>query len=841
MKGSTFIIRLVLLLCCIPLLVRYAESKTAGKPVVNAPVMKHTPNLWPKIKGHKSDMEIENHIHALLSTMSLDRKIGQMVQIDIRSFTPEDMKKYRFGSVLNGGGCWPQQKKDAPAAEWVALADSIWHACVADLKDPVPPLWGTDAVHGHNNVSGATLFPHNIGLGAAHDTSLMFRIGQATALEVAATGINWNFAPTVAVARDDRWGRTYESYSEMPELVAAYAEKIISGMQGTFGDSNVLATAKHYLGDGGTDNGDDRGNTTVTEAKLMELHAAGYYAAIKAGVQVVMASYNRWQGVRMHENAYLLQDILKERLGFDGFVVSDWNAIEEVEGCTKSSCPKSVNAGVDMFMVPFKEDWKPFIDNLKAQVASGEVPMARIDDAVSRILRVKLRMGLFEQPSPAKRACAGKSELLNSREHRALAREAVRKSLVLLKNNNAVLPLQRDARILVAGCGADSIPLQAGGWTITWQGDKTTNADFKQATSILAGIRSIAKNVHYSPNGENISKENYDVAVVVIGERPYAEFRGDIEGGLTLEHAKTYPEDLALLKKIQKTGVPVVTVFLSGRPLCINKELNSSEAFVAAWLPGSEGGGIADVLFSSEKGTITYDFRGKLSFSWPKMPCDATVNFNDIGYDPLFPLGYGLTYKSNKKSMENVQEFVMEGYGCTGLMIPPIKADSVVTIYNGVFSYEHYPWMGGPDNWEGKAGLPKSAIQNLEVQIANDKQNKSDKAIRLQFKGEAYWSLGGKDKDMSACVASDFAIVFDVCVMAVPVGDIAVAVLCTYPCQGEVNITSQLKAMSIGTWGEIRIPLKRFASVDFLRVSSAFQLNTTGAADVIVANVRWQK
>ncbi|MBN1576932.1 MAG: glycoside hydrolase family 3 C-terminal domain-containing protein [Chitinispirillaceae bacterium] len=798
-------------------------------------------SLWPNVNGTKPDSAIEKRIAMLLSTMSLDRKIGQMVQIEAKSFTPEEMKKYRFGSVLNGGGGWPHGKKDAEINEWVSLADSIWKACREGMKNPIPPMWGTDAVHGHNNVMGATLFPHNIGLGAANDANLMYRIGQVTAKEVAATGLDWNFAPTVAVVQDDRWGRTYESYSEMPEIVASCAAGIISGMQGRFGDENILATAKHFLGDGGTDNGDDRGNNSASEEELIKIHAPGYFAAIKAGVQVIMASYSRWRGKRMHEHAYLLTDILKSKMGFDGFVVSDWNAVGDIDGCTKSSCPQAVNAGIDMFMIPFKEDWTLFVANLKSQVETGAVPIGRVDDAVSRILRVKVRMGLFEKAAPAKRTLAGKSGIVGAPEHRALAREAVRKSLVLLKNNNTILPLDPASRVLVAGSGADSIPLQVGGWSLTWQGDNTTNRDFKNATSILNGIKAVAKNVYHDPTGESADSAKHDVAVVVIGENPYAEFRGDIEGGLTLEHAETHPEDIALLERIKKAKVPIVTVFLSGRPLCVNKELNCSEAFVAAWLPGSEGAGVADMLFASKDGTMRYDFTGKLSFSWPKKPCQTTVNFNDKAYDPLFPLGYGLTCKSKNATVNKLPEYGADGYGCNTIKLKTLTGNNVVAVFNGRFNGTNRPWMGGPGNWSGKPGFPDSSLPNMAVRVADDKLHNKGSAVRLQFKGPAYWGLGGKEQDLSGYYVSDYSLVFDVCVKAKPEGNVTVVVLCNYPCQDRVDISDRLRNMTIEKWEEVRIPLRKFMAANFLKITSKFQIETTGAADLLFANVRWEK
>lgn len=796
---------------------------------------------WPEINTAAPDPEVEKKIEAILSGMSLDRKIGQMLQVEINSFTSDEMKKYRFGSVLNGGGGWPGKKKNASISEWVALADSIWTDCVAEMNDPIPPLWGTDAVHGHGNVRGATLFPHNIGLGAARDTALLYRIARVTAKEVAVTGIDWNFAPTVAVVRNDRWGRTYESYAESPDIVAAYAGRYVAGLQGEFSDRNVLATAKHYIADGGTRNGIDRGNTVVSEQELVDLHAAGYIAALKAGVQTIMVSYSSWQGTRMHEHTYLLTEVLKKRMGFDGFIISDWNAIELVDGCSKSSCPQAINAGIDMFMVPFHDDWMAFVNNVTEQVESGEVPMSRIDDAVSRILRVKLSVGMFEKPSPGKRTHAGKAELVGAPEHRALAREAVRKSLVLLKNNNDLLPLSRDVRILVTGCGADSIAMQAGGWSITWQGTGNTNSDYTGATSILDGIKAVADRVTFDPAGESIGRRQYDVAVAVIGERPYAEYKGDISGGLTLEHANNYPEDLVLLKRLKAAKIPVATVFLSGRPMCVNREMNRSDAFVAAWLPGSEGRGVADLLFGSDGGTLRFDFSGTLAFSWPKKPCQVSVNVHDTQYDPLFPFGYGLTYAGKDTIIGPLEEYTSEEYGCSGITIDTHLKDTVITVFDGMFDTTGTPWMGDPSNWSGREGKPGAAIPNLKVLAVADNSGKKDSALRFIFTGAAYWGVDGDEQDMSMYYINDYSLAADVRINKKPEGRVRVVVLCTYPCQDEVDITGELQAMPVGTWRELRIPLKKFKGADFLKISSRFQIVTTDAVDFSMATIRWEK
>lgn len=580
---------------------------------------------------------------AIVSHMTLEQKIGQMTQPDIRWATPDDVRRHYIGSVLNGGGAWPDMHKHAPPAEWAALSSAYYQASMSTgMAYPVPILWGVDAVHGHNNVYGATLFPHNIGLGAAHDPELVYRIGRSTARAVRATGITWAFAPTLAVVQDQRWGRTYESFSSDPALVRRYAESYVRGLQGELnGAGDVLATAKHFLGDGGTFHGVDQGDTRVPLSQLIGVHAQGYYGALDAGVQTVMVSYSSWnergegdRGTRMHANRYLITEVLKQRLGFDGIVISDWNAIEQVPGCTRTHCPEAINAGIDIVMAP--EDWRGFIRETIEDVRRGDIPMSRIDDAVSRIVRVKLRSGLFDADPGAVARQFGADAIAD----RALAREAVRRSLVLLKNNDRVLPLAADSRVLVVGRGADNLSLQSGGWSRTWQGDENVNADFGVGESVLTAIRRSAgeANVVYSETGADVDVRGFDVVVAVLAETPYAEMRGDVTYPATMAHSARYPQDLAVLNAVAGRGVPVVTILYSGRTSYANDLINRSDAFIAAWLPGSEAGGIADLLFRAPDGTAPYDFTGRLPFAWPRTQCDS------VGRGVRFPVGYGLSY-----------------------------------------------------------------------------------------------------------------------------------------------------------------------------------------------------
>ena len=605
--------------------------------------------------------EIAERTGDLLARMTLAQKIGQMTQPERQHITAAQVKAHHIGSVLSGGGSCPGRNRPA---DWVAMNDAYWAASMEEDADhlAIPILYGVDAIHGNANVQGATVFPHNIGLGAAGDPDLVERIGRVTALEVLATGVDWTFAPTLAVARDPRWGRTYESYSEDPALVAEYAARIVCGLQGARdgagpgrpGLDGVVACAKHWVGDGGTLAGVDQGDTLADEEELRRVHIAPYLPALEAGVLTVMVSLSSWNSEKCHAHRYLIQDVLKGELGFAGFVVSDWNGVDPLADDYAEAVALAVNAGIDMFMVP--ETWRELISGLISRVERGAVPMERIDDAVTRILRVKFACGLFDRPRPALRSRAG-SAGFGSREHRDVAREAVRKSLVLLKNDDRVLPVDRGARILVTGRNAHDRGRQCGGFTVEWQGI-SGNDRVPGGTSIWEGIRAVAPRSELCENGGAAAgAKDFDVAVVVIGERPYAEGMGDIREaspvrpgtnhlpagpgvllpyGQTLELATLHPEDLATIRSLAARGVPVVTILISGRPLAIDAELAESAAFVAAWLPGSEGAGVADVLFGD------YDFTGRLPMSWPGgMPGGDAEADGPRRRAVLFPRGYG--------------------------------------------------------------------------------------------------------------------------------------------------------------------------------------------------------
>ena len=574
-----------------------------------------------------ASLPVDDRVEDLLGRMELADKVGQMTQAERAVVTPAAMTEHRLGSVLSGGGSSPRPNT---AVGWADLVDGLQEGALATPLG-IPMLYGTDAVHGHNNVFGATVFPHNIGLGATRDPGLVERIGRATAEEVAATGVHWTFAPCLCVVQDDRWGRSYESYGESPAIVSAMTT-VVTGLQGTtLGESptSVLATAKHFVGDGGTTGGIDRGDTQVTDAELRETHLAPYVDAIARGVGSVMVSFSSWNGERLHGHRELVTDVLKGELGFEGFVVTDWAGVDHLdgeEGFTQAEVAQAVNAGIDMVMVP--SEYELFLSALTAAVEDGDVPLERIDDAVRRILTVKARMGLFETPF-ADRDLLGE---VGSEEHRALAREAVAASLVVLQNGGS-LPLAADARVLVTGSSADDIGNQAGGWTLTWQG---ASGDTLPGTTILEGLQEARGDAVAHEHGPALDPaalaESYDVAVAVVGETPYAEYEGDRPDGVTLG-----AEDRATLDRLRDSGVPTVLVIVSGRPVDLTSDVGWVDAVVTAWLPGSEGAGVADVL------TGTVSPTGTLPVTWPRGPGDQPVNVGD-GRDALFPFGAGLTY-----------------------------------------------------------------------------------------------------------------------------------------------------------------------------------------------------
>jgi beta-glucosidase len=575
-------------------------------------------------------------VKELLAKMTLEEKIGQMTQAEQDAVKDlNDVQTYFLGSVLSGGGSDPKEGNSLQA--WTNLYDRLQQQAIK-TRLGIPLLYGIDAVHGHNNVLGAVVFPHNIGMGCTGNPELVEKATRITAEEVRATGIQWTFAPCVTVPRDERWGRTYEGFSEDPDLVKVLGAAAVRGLQGAGLDDplSILACAKHYVGDGGTSAVPgrrgvrlDQGDTRVDEATLRRIHLTPYVDAVKAGVGSIMPSYSSWNGVKCSGNEYLLTKVLKQELGFEGFLISDYNAMDQITRDYKEAIWISINAGMDMAMVPTK--YREYFNNLKALVEEGKVPMSRIDDAVTRILRVKFAMGLMDK-SRSQLADRSLHKTFGSPEHRQVAREAVRQSLVLLKNEGRTLPISKQAmHIHVAGANADNIGNQCGGWTIQWQGQSgevTTGG-----TTILAAIKNAASSttqVTFSNDGTGA--EGAAVGIAVIGEKPYAEGNGD-SNDLSLSQ-----QDVAVVENMKKVGIPVVVVLISGRPMIVNGVLDKADAFVAAWLPGTEGQGVADVLFGDYKPT------GKLSFTWPRSMAQIPINVGDPQYDPLFACGFGLSY-----------------------------------------------------------------------------------------------------------------------------------------------------------------------------------------------------
>jgi beta-glucosidase len=794
------------------LLFGLANDSAAANPSASPLRSELQAENWPAVQWPLAlNPAHEKAIDSLLTKMSVADKVGQIVQADIDSVTPAEASKYRLGSVLAGGNSDPGKKYNAAPKLWLELADAFYDASIdtANGKQAIPILFGIDAVHGQSNIVGATLFPHNIGLGATRNVELMRKIGAITAIETRVTGMEWAFAPTVAVPQDDRWGRAYEGFSESPQLVASYSAAIVEGLQGRANSAefldgaHVMASVKHFVGDGGTLNGKDQGDTAIDEANLARVHGAGYPPAIAAGAQSVMASFNSFNGEKLHGHRHLLTDVLKGRMNFGGFVVGDWNGHGQVQGCTSENCAASFNAGVDMFMAP--DTWKPLLQNTIRSVQSGEIKMPQLNASVRRILRVKMRLGLFNAGRPSKRLLGGQFDQLGSPAHRAVARQAVRESLVLIKNSGAILPLDPRKNILVAGDGANDVGKQAGGWTLNWQGTGTKRADFPNASTIFEGIaRQVSAaggTTTLSITGEFQTKP--DVAVVVFGENPYAEFQGDVQN---LLYQPGVEADLKLIRSLKARGVPVIAVFLSGRPLWMNREINASDAFVAAWLPGSEGEGIADVLFRSADGSIQHDFKGKLSFSWPRTAIQFQNNIGQPNYDPLFAFGYGLRYADSGELAELSESsgitaasalpglYFSAGSAAVGLQAQIENAAGEV----GVLTHQSFgSAFGGPE-----MGMH---IESVDYQAQED-------ARQLRWIGKrARFSLQSDAPiDLSRETNGDVLLVLTLRVDTSARAELLIA--CDAQCKAQLPLRAALMKLPPKQWRRLGIPLKCLAA-----------------------------
>jgi len=816
------------------------DNEQAENKLVSAEVNPKTNiNIWPDLNIEvKQSNKIEEEISYLLSRMTIEQKVAQMIQPEIRDITVEDMRKYGFGSYLNGGGSFPNGNKHSTPEDWIKLAEAMYQASIDDSLDgsSIPTMWGTDAVHGHNNIVGATLFPHNIGLGATNNPALIEKIAEITSKEVMVTGIDWVFAPTVAVVRDDRWGRTYEGYSEDPEIVRSYSSAIVKGLQGHadkdfLSNKRVISSIKHFIGDGGTEAGDDQGDNISTEQTLFDIHGQGYVGGLTAGAQSVMASFNSWHGQKIHGNKYLLTDVLKNRMGFDGFVVGDWNGHGQIEGCTNDSCPQAINAGLDIFMVP-TDVWKPLLENTIAQVRAGQISRARIDDAVSRILRVKLRAGIFAKPSPIARKFSGKTALIGAKAHREVAKQAVRESLVLLKNKNNLLPISAKQNILVVGDGADNIGKQSGGWSVTWQGTGNTNDDFPGATSIFQGI---AEQVAIAGGTATLSadgsyQDKPDVAIVVYGEDPYAEGHGDLDD---LDFQQGGNKHLSLLRSFKQQGIPVVSLFISGRPMWVNEELNASDAFVAVWLPGSEGSGIADVVLKDSNGNIQHDFKGKLSFSWPNSADQTMVNRNDASYSPLLPYGFGLTYGDKNVLLDNLKE------STTITKKSPLNRE----IFTGSMKK---PWQlrlfSGKEQIEVSSNTHQFSTVNyrtVDKKIQEDAFKITlDGGVRSGVKMVSESNFG---QDLRVDLAAESALTFDIKLSKNFTDNIMLSMYCYNKdkCVASQNITGLLDQLPLNEWYTISVDLVCFSKngVNLADVTTAFELSSAGQLEISLANI----
>jgi beta-glucosidase len=806
---------------------------------------------WPSITSKvKKDPVLEAKVNQILGDLSLEEKIGQMIQPEIRHLTPQDVKDFHIGSVLNGGGSVPNGNRYSKAADWLAIADAYYQASMDDSDGfmAIPLMWGTDAVHGVGNIVGATLFPHNIALGATRNPELIKQIGDITATEIAVTGLDWDFSPTVAVARDDRWGRTYESYSEHPELVREYAERMVVGLQGLAAEDGflssykVIATAKHFLGDGGTHNGIDRGDCLADEETLYRVHAAGYYSAIEAGVQSVMASFNSWHGEHMHGHQYLLTQVLKEQMGFDGFVVGDWNGHGFVAGATVLNCPQAINAGLDIFMVPDPE-WKQLYYNTLEQARTGVIPMARIDDAVRRILRVKLRANLWRKGLPSGRPLAGRDELLGAPEHRAVARQAVRESLVLLKNKNNLLPLSPRARVLVAGDGANDISKQTGGWSVNWQGTGNTMADFPGATTLWMGIEAAVSSAggkaELSVDGSYDRKP--DVAIVIFGEDPYAEMQGDIQHQV-LRAGDT--RDLELLRRFKSQGIPVVALFITGRPMWVNRELNNSDAFMVIWQPGTEGAGVADVIFRRANEDIYHPVSGQLSFSWPKRPDQGPLNWGDNDYDPLFPYGFGLRYGEADALEDNLPE--------DGISLE--ETSHILELFNRRPLADYRVLLEGKNNDRVFLNDNQAQVTTLSVYCVDRNVQEDARRAVWNGQGEGLVALSSPNRQiLSDYYQTSSSLLADIKVDCAPEGRVWVRIGCGPSCYSQVDITEHLHGMTGQGWKTLVVDLscypaagtdfglKRSPEELFALILEPFALVANGKLDLTFSHVRIEK
>ena len=778
-------------------------------------------DLWPIIDPLPLSIDIESQIDEMLPKLTLEQKVGQVIQGDSDSVTPEEVKEYRLGSVLSGGNSAPGPLPYAETKNWLEMADKYYNASIDNegVEIAIPIIWGIDAVHGHANLKGAIIFPHNIGLGAMNNPDLIEQIAGVTAHELTISGHDWTFAPTLAVPRDLRWGRSYEGFSEDPDIVQSYGGRIVIGLQGKFGsddfmsDGKVISSAKHFLADGATQNGADQGDALISEDELSKVHAAGYYSAIPAGVQTVMASFSSWQGRKLHGDKELLTNVLKGKMGFKGFVIGDWNGHGQVPGCKNTDCAQSLNAGLDMYMAP--DSWKGLYASTLQQVKNGTISMERLNDAVRRILRVKLASGIFEKGVPSSRTNAGDENILGLPENRSIARQAVRESMVLLKNNNQVLPINASKTILVVGDGAASISKASGGWTLSWQGTGHENDEFPNGESILNGIKEVVSDaggkVIFSPNGDTSLEA--DVVIAIYGENPYAEFQGDRENLDFIPNGF----DVNKLAAYKNKGIPVISVFLSGRPLWTNPEINNSDAFVAAWLPGSEGGGISDLLFRRDP---SFDFTGRLSFSWPASAVVSEKN------KALFKLGYGLSYASS----ENF-ESLPEKSGLENSEVP-----SSGEFFNKGAAVAPWSLFLKSGNLVKQISSFPTSVGGLIVSKTDHMAQEDALRINWTQSDEDYFQISSiKPDDMARQSNGAMKLAF---IAKTFVGEDAIIQI--GQCDDIDRCNKILDFKISGDWKEYRISLSSFEKlgIDMSKITSALIIKAKKGVDIGLSNVR---
>jgi beta-glucosidase len=824
------------------------------------------------------DPALETRIEMILAQMTLEEKLGQMIQAEVQQLLPQDIKTYKIGSALNGAGVWPGKDRYSSPLVWAGMIQEFWQASAESFETrpfSIPFAWATDAVHGHNNLFKATIFPHNIGLGATRDSELISRIGRVTAVELAASGMDWTFAPTVALPLDSRWGRFYEGYSQDPEIVKAFAASMVQGLEGSESgfppETSVLSSIKHWIGDGGTRWGVDRGTNYCSEEELRELHASGYASAIAAGAQVVMVSFSAWcnsnnydftpevgspYNFKMHGSRYLITDVLKKQMGFDGVVLTDWDGHCEVSKCTLKDARYCINAGADILMVEARGDWLAILKQTKDDIQAGLILPERIDDANRRILRVKLRSSLPKKAAPLDREVVRHAhQIVGCAEHRAVAREAVRKSLVLLKNENHLLPLQRTARVLLAGSAANSLSKQLGGWSLSWQSNVLSSEEFPAARTLSMALHEnmAPDTVTVYDSAIPLDSALYEAAIVAIGEDAYAEMMGDIRPWRSLHYASlkpSYAEDVELLRSIHSSGIPIICVYFGGRPLYLNEELNLSTSFVVAWLPGIAGEGITDVLLRSREGALQHDFAGVLPCHWPATPhgfrllypLEETAHGLHPEYagdqEVLFPAGYGLQYAKPIAAPTLIISNVLPQ------PLPAIPTRDLILL-DSYLDSRLSPRIAGNGFWVGadvSRSIPTDALLGHVEPIDHLGQNDG---LHIFFNGRIaslYFEFPDWDvEDMRGYLHVGANLQFNVRMHAPTTGPVRLAAHNTYPSVGIYDATEIFRQLPVGKWTQVIVPLSKIeaAGSDFSKVNVPFMLHTDAEMRFDIANLRW--